>query len=39
MPFSEKKVPFHLKSRFFDDFMLHGFHKKNKQKTMNIATI
>ena len=40
MPFHEKKVHFHRKKEFFDDFMLISFFPlKNKQKTLNIATI
>ena len=39
MPFNEKSF-FSTKSEFFDDFLLISlFSSKNKQKTMNIATI
>ena len=35
-----KKVSFHRKSKFFDDFLLISyFSLNNKQKTLNIATI
>ena len=35
-----KKVSFHRKSYFFDDFLLISlFSSNNKQKTLNIATI
>ena len=35
-----KKVSFHWKSEFFDDFLLiSSFSLNNKQKTLNIATI